>query len=68
MGIGAACGSLGFPPRLITIRRHRQLSSVCTLERAAFEAGSGELSAPHPRVGTTPREEDMGPPLEGPLC
>lgn len=28
------------------IRRHGQLSSVCTLERAAFEAGSGALSGP----------------------
>lgn len=52
-GIGAACDSLEFPPKLITICRHRQLSSVCALERAAFEADSGVLNgspewAPHP--------------------
>lgn len=43
-GTRAACDPLEFPPKLITIRRHRQLSSVCALERAAFEAGSGALN------------------------
>ena len=63
-GIGAACDSLEFPPKLITIRRHRQLSSVCALESAAFEAGSGVLNGP-PEWAPHPERRRRGNPWKG---
>ena len=62
-GTRAACDPLEFPPKLITIRRHRQLSSVCALERAAFEAGSGALNG-SPEWAPQPERRPRSPQLE----